>query len=543
MNKILIIFKYLTKNYIINPFIAKHKKIFVTLAILFFVSILALIFSIYSGPSHPHNKPVLSMNIREILANYGLDKYKLCDIISLVITLIVFVPFITGRSVLWVIEEAEYEILLAQPISMKDYLVARLFFQYGREGLLYIYSIWIIPFIFDIVYGSVTRLVIFFISLYILLFIVSALSYIVTLINIYSEARGKRYIPRLLASIYLLIGAIDSIIIFYPSPIFTYPFKFLAELLIYPLAMSINIIDIIYPLLGSLSTIIPIYLIIVYLSRYFTPEYVKPISIIRRERMIKGVGRFTPKISFKTGSDAIKSYIFNLSIFNYKHIRNISLAIIISIASSFIFKNLLSRYPLNFISTSDIPFISSFIIPFYISIALAGIISRILSNDLSSFWIYRVYSINMKNVARWLIIKYSVYFIEAYIVIAVIDTIFTYEYIRLLLPISLLPITVILSLVSLAAVTYFASKRRVVKIAPTGLYTLEELVLTIIMLFTITLILSSKIGFDITIKLFWYRYPTVIIISLIISLIMTLALYYISIEILDKLMKRYDIIG
>jgi len=543
MNKILIISKYLAKNYIINPFLAKHRKIFIVLTIFFLISIFALIFSMYSSPSNIYNKPTLGMNIRNIIANYGLNRYKLCDIISLIISLIIFVPFITGRSVLWVIEEAEYEVLLAQPISMKDYLIARLFLQYGREGLLYIYSIWIVPFILEVVYGSITRLVFFFISLYIILFIVSALSFVVTLINIYSEARGKRYITRLLASIYLLIGAIHSIIIFYPSPIYTYPFKFLAELLIYPISLSVKLFDIIYPLIISLSILIPIYFIILYLSRYFTPEYVKPISVVRRERMIKGLGRFTPKISFKTSSEAIKSYIFNLSIFNYKHIRNITLAMIISIVSSFIFKNLLSRYPLGFISISDIPFLTGFIIPFYISIALAGIISGILSNDLSSFWIYRVYSIHMKNIAKWLIIKYSVYFIEAYMIIAVIDTIFTYEYIRLLLPISLLPITIILSLISLAAVTYFASKRKVVKIAPTGLYTLEELVLTIVMLLTITLILSSKFGFDIMVKLFWYRYPSIIFISIFISLVMALVLYYISIEILSKLMKRYDIIG
>ena len=536
---------YLYKNYVLNPFIKKHKILAIIVISIIIVALVVAAISAILSPPLASKKTAetyeLGRMVRSFLSTYGLNRYVLSDLISIVFMVILAGLFIAGRSVLTVVEEAEYEVLLAQPISMKNYILARLGFQILRETTVYGFYLFFIPLALEVTYGSLIKAILLIISIYIAFTTISILVHTATLVNIIFESSGRRHILRILSIVYLSIGGLHSILILHPSPVLSYPFKPIAISLVYSLSISSSIPEILLAMICSSIIVVILAYISIPLANHLSPECIKPVSMLARERMISSLSKHHIAINYSSVSKAIRSYILNFSILSTKHVKNISIAIIATASSAYIVKHILKVNLNSFPVLGNIPFLTGFLIPFYISIVFSSVVSATLSSDLMSYWIYRVYSIDMKPVAQALMIKYSVYFIEIYLIIAIIDSIFTSQSIRLILPIALLPITILSSFLVLTAVSYFASKRRIIRQAPSGLYMLEELVMSVILVIIAGLITISKLGFDLALELLNISNLIVLIPSIISSIVLSPVLFYVLTLILGDLMKEFDI--
>jgi len=108
------------------------------------------------------------------------------------------------------------------------------------------------------------------------------------------------------------------------------------------------------------------------------------------------------------------------------------------------------------------------------------IVGAVMARDLAAMWVFRVYALELRPLASGLILKYATYLSEAFLAIGIFDAVLLEQSQALLLPVAVLPITTFTVLLLLVSTCYLASKRRVVRQMPTGLYMFEDVALLVI---------------------------------------------------------------
>lgn len=88
-------------------------------------------------------------------------------------------------------------------------------------------------------------------------------------------------------------------------------------------------------------------------------------------------------------------------------------------------------------------------------------------------------------------------------------------------------------------VAYFASKRKIVKQALTGLYMIEETVMFIIWIIIIPFFITANIVF--TMFMVAIINTLLIVLMILSSLVVSFALYYLSSKILTKILEKLDL--
>ncbi len=535
LGKSLIIAKYLIKNYLINPFLKSFRKKHALIAgILVAIVILAaiVIFAIFAPPEPEGGNSSSSASIRKSMIALRLNKYVIIDVVSSALTLIMVFEVIRGRITISVMEEAEYEVLLAQPLDMETYFLGR----FVKDTVwMFTFTAWyvsLIPIATDLSKGR-SKAVLLPVSIFLMTSYLSALDTLISELKIIW--REKKDYLRLTALLYIIISAAHSLLARRISPLISAPFIFLARSIVYCATISESILDVLLSLGGGTFVLILILLAEMKLADRISPEYVKPASILMKEKKFKK--RERRKIYSLGSSESVFNYLFRWEIVNRRHIITLALILLATGLPAYILRRFLVA-KLG-ISIETLQFLSLFLIPLLASEALSFLINSSMAKDLAAFWIYRVYARDLKPIARSLMLKYAFYLSEAFLVISVYDAI-TASPSMILMPLIILPLTILMAFLLLAVVTYLASRRRIIRQAPVGLYMLEELAASLVMVIVISIYMVS----DILMKFLLPTIPDIeLAVICLVSLVLALILHKILTESLSDLMFSYDVLS
>ncbi len=494
LGKSLTISKYLIKNYIVNPFLKGLRRkaiLIIALAVMVGIIAAAIVISSTSAPENESNES-LGPSIRGSLLALGLNKFAIIDLISASLMLMILLGAITGKAAITVMEEAEYEILLAQPLDMETYFLGRFLRDTAQMLAFTAWYIAFVPIAMDLSGGN-PKAALLPISILLLTAYLSALA---TLIHELKITWRGDYI-RLIASSYALISIIHSILSWGISPLLSVPFRPLAESIVYCATISEGTSDVLLSIGEGLLILLLMLLLDLGLAGRISPEYIKPASALMKVKKKKP--KRNAEFYSRDPRKAIFNYIFRLEVLNIKHIATISLITLITWFTTYFLKEVASgKLGILF---GSFQFISIFLIPLLVSEALAFLINASMARDLAALWIYRVYAKDLKPMAESLMMKYALYLSEAFLVISVFDAVASSNFLMLFLPLLMLPLTVLIACILLMIVTYLASKRRIVKQAPSGLYMLEELAAGLLMLVVIPVYMISDLLLKIALSL------------------------------------------
>lgn len=534
LKKSLTIARYLIKNYIINPFLRglKKKVIFLIAIAIVGVIVATALIALTPSTSEGESNESLGASMRENLIALGLNKFVLIDLIGAALTLMILLGMITGRAAITVMEEAEYELLLAQPLDMETYFLGRFMRDTAQMLVITIWYVAFVPMALDLSGGN-PKAALLPISVLLLTAYLSALTTLISELKIVWR-EGEGYI-RLFASFYALISIMHSLLAWRVSPLLSMPFRPLAESIVYCATISEGMSDVLLSLSKGLLILLPILFMELKLAGRVSPEYIKPTSVLIRERESKKSGRRVELYSQDPGR-AVFNYIFRLEVLNAKHFAILSSVVLITGLISYVLKEVAAgKLELLF---GSLQFLSLFLVPLLVSEMVAFLVNASMARDFAALWIYRVYARDLKPVAESLMLKYALYLSEAFLVISVFDAVTTGNPLMLLLPLIILPLTVLTAFLLLMIVTYLASKRKIVRQVPSGLYMLEELAASLLMLIVIPVYVIS----DVLLKMILSLLPNleVALISLVATISSWLLLKLLTIS-LASLISSYDV--
>ncbi len=531
----LTIAKYLIKNDFINPVIKSRGGLLTIVFMACFIVVIAIVGA--TSVTHPHKHLSGSGRVLPLylfLARYGLTKEVITDLLSTLLIIATTYALFLGRSKSLIIKEEIYELIMSQPISIDDVLIARVIY----DAAFPITSL--APFLLFIVLitagtvGILKSVLIIPSSVILLLYI----TVITDLGRAFRVVASNSLIKvcRVVTITYLVIGLTHSLMIKGISLILTTPLRPLAASLTYPLARSSTLLDTSLAIAGSSTLITAYVLLMLLLSNYLSTEDFKPLEQLLKEGVRRG--RSLVGTEVKGAGGAVKAYLLGTSILNLSHVRNYLILVSAAAGFSVVIKYLIYEVlRINWLLKA-VPYLTTFAIPLVVGIMTSSIVSEILANDLLAYWIYRVYAGRMYEVAKALMIKYATYLLEALLIIAVIDSVLSSNLMYLLLPLASLSTVAFASFTILVAIAYIASKRRAIKEAPIKGHILEELAILIVELIIIASLVITELIFD-SIALL----STLLMITYVISSIAVASvLHFLLAKVLSKVMETYDVI-
>ena len=560
----LVIAKYLLKNYVLNPFLKKFKT--AVLSVIVFAVIIGLVVIMImslspgevaetpevnvsgavpwgneslvnqtlirgAGPAEESEESAAS-NLRAALRSIGLTKHLVIDLASAVLTAVLVVDLLRGNPAITVMEEAEYEVLLSQPIDMRTYMVGRSIYQATMLSLFSVFYLGMIPLVYELS-GSSTKALLFPIALMSMYVYLSAIFALSSAVKIYfKNDRLKVMIP---VAACLGVGAAHSLYTSSLLPIITMPFRPAVEPLVYCATLSETPLDLALALVKEAVVILLIYASVVKLADRIYPENIKPVSVVLKEKQkSKGVrvGLYSPD-----PGKAIFNYVYAADVLTKTHARNISLILALTAAITLLVKHVV--IPRLGTPADILSFLSLMFIPLFVAEMISFLSASIMAKDFLAMWVYRVYGDDLTPLAKSLLLKYATYLTEALLVLSLFNALITDKYALLLFPIFSLPLNVLLSSLVLLVVVYLASKRRIVKQAPTGLYVFEDLTLLVVSALLIPSLIISDFIFKLAVD--YLVAPVNAALVTCISLIAAWLIYRVFSPLIAEFMVRRDL--
>ncbi len=494
LRKTLIVTKYLVKNYIINPFLKRFKKFMLSLLALILIVMVVSALALFihppeegAGEETSTSKP----SLRDLFVRLGLSKEKIVSMLSTLLTAFFLFEVIRGRSVLPVMEEAEYEVLLAQPISMSEYMLGRLLFQTVQFGLLGIFYFGMIPLVYDLSGGNALKALLFPFSLVLFFLYMNSLTFFSPLLKIsFPNYRG---FIRILSAAYLALAVVHSVAIGWVSPLLVAPFFLPVVSIVYCVTLSDPTIVVVAYQTLTIFVILALNATIYKLSSRLYPENIVPVKEIYREKA--GGKRESFTLYAETPQEALTRLLLYRTFVNKKNLATI----VAGLLSAFLLGLILRVAVLPFFSASPKFFsdAAGFLVPLIVAEITSILSMYTLSIDLLPLWVYRVYLLDKEALARRLMLKHSIYYSMVFLAVAVFKTALTNDLFQLGYSVFMLPVAFLISGLSLLLLVYLASRRRVVKVAPTGLYVLEDVAMTIVFSVDFSLIIVFTVLYDI----------------------------------------------
>jgi len=532
----LTIMKYVIKDAVINPVIrSKSGVVYIVFMALGFTALLA---SLASSPGRggPAGTPI-SYGIRAFLLAHGLNRFAVADMVSAALTAITVLAFaLTPPKVS--VRGAEYELVLTQPIEVRDFIMGKALVSATQQFMFvpYILSMLIIS---SFIAPNPTKALLAILSFLLISTYFTLLDTATNLVALALARRGLRKAFRAACLAYLAVGLAHTALLKYPSPILAVPLKPLAASLTYSLAISPSVAEVGGWLALSLIPIAAIFALIPPLADAVEVEDLKPLALpggvrrgavggkrVRGRQVLKGLDLSSP-------GRAVMSVMYYSSILSVTHLRSLAAAITVPAAAC-----LATRYFLPAWVTGVVGFTAYMVIPLATALTLTSLLNIIMVRDLMTYWIYRVYLANMKPAATALLLKVFTYTMEAVVVMATSITALTLNPIdALIIPVAA-PAAALTSFAALALVTYFASKRKIVKQAPTGMYVMESSIVFIVEIFFIATLVAAPI---ITRALAASSTTTLLTVASAAAAATATLILGLK-EILAKLMERYDIV-
>ncbi len=532
MAKSLIIALYLVRNYVWNPFVKKYKYLFAGL-----IALLILFTVVVAFKPREIVEESLTGTVRELLGELGLSLSDISAILSMIAFLTVYYTIVKGGMFVVVAEEAEYEILLSQPISLRSYFAGKslsIIMQYILYSMLYVTVIPIVALFTNDVIKAVLAPFILGISLAI--FPLSRLLSDIIRVSLSSRKKYER-IMDLGISLYVIIGLIDTVARWYPSPLLTWLFQPTFNAMLYCFSRGTSIYEVSYWVLLIIMVLLGLSLIITVLGGEVYPENIRPLYHIAKEKLIWSM-RPRKKIELwsENPEKSLFKYVVGVELYNAQRVLVSALMVFLGVMGAYFAKT----FFLKDIPLENLQYITVFITPFIVSMIASGLINILLAQDLAYLWIYRVYLRDQKPFARILLIKYYINLFEAFTIIGLINTIILENYVLILTPIAVLPLITITAPLVLVIALRFASRRRVVKTSVVGLYVVED----IVMIFLWSVLALFFIADTFAFTLISYRLTSIGLFYLsITSIIIAYIIHRVSLNILTRIITSIDIAG
>lgn len=516
----------LAKNYVVNPFIYRYRYLFLGLILLLVVSSIGILLS-------PQEKQMAIVEgTKSILHDLGLGHREIVGLLSASTLLVIIYMLFRGGLFIVVAEEAEYELLLSQPIGLRTYFAGKalsLILQYVMYSVLYVTAIPIVLLFTKDVFKAILTPII--LGLTLSFFPLTRL--LVDIIRtITREHRLSKAVDTCIIA-YVLLGLLHSYHTSTISPILSLPLRPIFETIYYLLTREplITVLQNATLMVVELSVIV---IAITVLAGRLSPESIKPLYLVARDRLLWSL-RYASRIVFRGGlRKTTYKVVIGLTHLSNTHILLYTLSMVAAIIISYMARILVYRY----FNPMILEFTSIFLTPFILSIAASGIVNILLANDLAYLWIHRVYAIDTKPLAEALIIKYTISLTEALLVVAVVDTVLSGNLISLLLPVIALPAIVLTAPIVLFVALRFAAKRRVVRQAMIGLYVVEDVVMMMLWSIIVMVFLALTVAFNSVKQLIT---PHTILVLLPISAITSIIIGYISSRILASYTSKVNI--
>ena len=530
IKKTLIVFWYLLKNYILNSIFRKHRfiSLFFIGVIVFIAVVVAITGGSFNRDRSEHNYTSASA-LRRLLKSYGVDKYVIIDLLStLTLTYFALCLIFEFRLRIIVMSEAEYEVLLSQPIDMSTYILAKRFSDLIQIAWMSIFMAGFIPYSIQLSGGNYSKPLLIPVSLMLLFIVLGSLSMTLSILA-YVIREKLRYV-KLILILYMASGLLHSLYIGWISPILSAPLKPAFEAIIYCLTITEDVGDVLLAYVKVLVIIVLLNILIVKASNYIHPELIQPITVGMAERR-KRV-RESVEMRYLGPADRV--------VFNY-----VCLAKVAGRGNiTFVFVSTALAFIAGYVLANCVPdpeflvFVSSVLTPMIVSQVIEALVNASLALDLPSMWIYRVYMLSIKPFISSLVLRYSAYISEGLLILAVFNFSLTRNPAHLLLPLTVLPSTVIVSYVILLVAIYFASRRKVVKKAPTGLYVTEGIVVSILLIVFMPAFLIADLVYKLLLNILPVEF---IVLSSAVSLAIALAIHEVLANPIAGFVEKIDI--
>ena len=533
----LTVMKYSLKNTAINPVI--RSKSGIAYMVFMAVGFTALLASLTLGPSSNTSEGMpMNHDLRAFLIAHGLNRFIIADIASAVLMALTALVFIlTPPNV--PVREAEYELVLTQPIEIRDFIVGKALVSVAQQFVFLPYVLSMLVFA-SFLAPSPAKAVLATLSLVLISAYFALFDAATKVVALVLAKRGLRRVFRVAFLAYLIIGLAHTALLRWPSPILTAPLKPLAASLIYSLAISPSITEVVTWLALSIIPTAAAFLLIQALADVVGVEDLKPVALpgaSRREGRARRGGKgvhMLRGLDLSSPGRAVISVMYYSAILSIAHLETLAVAVGVPAAVC-----LAVRYFMPAWITGVAGFVVSIFIPLMTAITLTSVLNTVIVNDLMTYWIYRVYLARMKPVATALLLKITTYTLEAVAVMATSTTILTHNSLNLLLIPVTAPAAVLTSFAALALVTYFASKRKVVKQAPSGMYVMESSIVFIIEFFFIITLMGAS-----TLTQALATISTTVLMTTASTAVATAVALTLGLrEALAKLMERYDIVA
>jgi len=531
----LIVMKYSLKNTVINPVIRSKSGItYIVFMAVGFTALLASL-TLSPNPSASGGMP-MSHDLRAFLIAHGLNRFVITDIVSATLmSLTTLALILTPPNV--PVREAEYELVLTQPIEIRDFIV-------GKALVSVIQQFIFLPYVLSmLVFASflapspakafLTTLSFIFVSTYFAL-----LDAATNLVALVLARRGLRRVFRVACLTYLMIGLAHTALLRYPSPILAVPLKPLATSLIYSLAISPSITEVAAWLALSVIPIAVAFLLVPSLASVVSVEDLRLIvfpGVAKREGEArrKGKGaRVLKGIDLSSPGRAVMSVMYYSAILNTTHLKTFAAAVGVPASICLVVRYFMPAWVIGAVG-----FTVSVLIPLSTALMLSLVLNTIIVNDLMTYWIYRIYLVRMRPVATALFLKITTYTLEAVAVMAASIAALTLNPLNLLLIPVTTPAVVLTSFAALALVTYFASKRKVIRQAPSGMYVMESSIVFIVEFFFIATLVGASALTQVLVSI----NAVILLIAALTNTAVAIPLALGLREALASLMERYDI--
>ncbi len=453
MGKVLVLAKYLVKNYFLNPLILPIRRNKVV-ALLVVAGIASLVLFIAILPS-PEAEVEEGPPLRHVLHEIGLNRERAEWILGVASSLLLYYLLLRPSSSLIAMEEAEVEVLLAQPIEMREYFAAKLVADLvNMITWIFLIFVSVFPLVVELAQSSL-RGILAIASIGAMFLYMEGI--IRTVWNL--KARGKDWARVIQAIFYFLIaaGVLHSLMTSRVSPILTLPSWIVVRSFLCSVSLSCDLPSLFLYTLSLLLITVAFLLLAYSTSDALSPEMV---STVRAElKAVKGI-EFTSRERVP---------LEHLVIPDLRSRGN--LVALVSIPVIALIGDYLSRV---LGMSGDPGFLGS--VGAMIIFILAPSIMTSIGDDVVGLWIYRVYSIEMRPFGRALILKY---FYRMVVPLAALSA-FIFGVTKSPVPLLLLCVfssaTIIAVFLMALPVVYFLPRRRVVRWNPLGYYSLDWLV-------------------------------------------------------------------
>jgi len=500
--------KYLILNNV--PFLRRYKIIVAAILILMSV-FLVLALSYHGKYPAPGGSEFLSA-----LRKLGITKELAVSIISLILVALFIMAVLAGKRVL--MEEAEYEILMSQPVDMRSYFLAKNLQE--LVGNLSSAFYFLVAMLILVPSEDLFRILLLAASTFLLIEYLSLLLGAVIVLKI---VLGERYrFVKLGTALYALAGLLHSITMLSVSPILKAPFELPVEAVVYYAAVSESDLSI-----GVRCAATLVIVVLLMIAMYWLADKVHPEDVKGLRRVGETQARERSLYSEKAQLTVMRQIFTDIC--STGHAKLLIIGLVVSFIAGFVVRLLLGEVG---IQVQEAGFALSVVVPLVVGEVVMITSSLVLSRDLLALWIYRVYLSDMSPVAEFLVLKQIIYLSEVFLGASLFLVAMTGDFTYILLPAALLPLSSVLSCLTIAVLVLLSSRRKIVREAPTGMYALESFAMSLVLVIVLPTVMTGILLF----QLMGDR-----VLMSIVSLISAIMITAAGIRVVDWVLERGDI--